>query len=395
MAGGGGDRRAARTDQRLTVAGTARGPLRILPCHSTFSPGGKETRAVRLMNAFGNRVHHTILSAVPDALGARALIAPGIVADFPGDARAPALHGRPGITRYAALTRYMQGFDLVLSYNWGAMDAVMAHRLFAPIRRLPPLIHHEDGFNADESARLDWRRNAFRRAALPTARAVVVPSHVLEDIARRHWGRRLPVTRISNGIPVAAYAAPQQPGAIPGFARREGEVVVGTIAGLRPVKDLPLLVEALALTPPNVRLVIVGEGPERDGIAATAARLGVADRLLMPGFLADPARYVGHFDIMALSSLSEQQPIAVMEGMAAGLPIVAPSVGDVAAMVAPANRPFIPPRSAAALAESITLLARNPTLRAQIGAANRSVAAAEFDEAVMIARYAALYGVGG
>ena len=375
------------------MAGTGRAPLHILHCHSTFAPGGKESRAVRLMNAFGDRARHVVLSAVPDALGARALIAPGIAADFPGDDGAPPLHGRPGIARYAALTRYMQAFDLVLSYNWGAMDAVMAHRLFSPLRRLPPLIHHEDGFNADESARLDWRRNGFRRIALPTARALVVPSHVLEDIARRHWRGRRPVTRISNGIPVAAYAAPPQPDAIPGFARREGEVVVGTIAGLRAVKDLPLLVEALALSPPNVRLVIVGDGPERAAIAATAERLGVADRLLLPGFLAQPARYVGHFDIMALSSLSEQQPICVMEGMAAGLPVVAPAVGDVAAMVAPANRPFIPPRSAAALAEAIAVLARKPALRAEIGAANRATAAEQFDEAVMIRRYAQLYGI--
>jgi L-malate glycosyltransferase len=54
-------------------------PLRILHCHSTFSLGGKEARAVRLMNVFGDRAQHTILSAVPDALGARDAIDPGIV----------------------------------------------------------------------------------------------------------------------------------------------------------------------------------------------------------------------------------------------------------------------------------------------------------------------------
>ena len=76
--------------------------------------------------------------------------------------------------------------------------------------------------------------------------------------------------------------------------------------------------------------MIVGEGPESERIAAEARARGVAARLLMPGFLADPARWIGHFDIFALSSDSEQFPISLVEAMAAGLPAVATAVGDVA-----------------------------------------------------------------
>ena len=53
-------------------------PARILHCHSTFSLGGKEARAAQLMNSFGDAAEHVILSAVPDALGARAAIDPSI-----------------------------------------------------------------------------------------------------------------------------------------------------------------------------------------------------------------------------------------------------------------------------------------------------------------------------
>src|SRR3546814_5526943 len=95
-------------------------PIRILHLHSSFSLGGKEARAVRLMNLMEDRAHHTILSAMPDALGARDAIAPGIRVDFPKDA--PPLHGRPSLPRYRDLARYMRGFDLLLSYNWGALD---------------------------------------------------------------------------------------------------------------------------------------------------------------------------------------------------------------------------------------------------------------------------------
>ncbi|WP_338425265.1 glycosyltransferase [Sphingopyxis kveilinensis] len=364
----------------------ARWPVRILHLHSSFSLGGKEARAVRLMNLMGGRARHTILSAVPEALGAREAIDPAIGVDFPQDA--PPLHGKPSLDRYRMLARYMGGFDLVLSYNWGAMDGVMAHRIFSRRNRLPPLIHHEDGFNEDESVRRNWKRNMFRRLALPTAQALVVPSTLLERIAADEWraGER---AVIRNGIDTASYQAPPSV-AIPGLQRRPGEVVIGTVAGLRKVKDLPRLVRAVATLPSNVRLAIVGEGPERDAIKAQAAACGLADRLVMPGFMAKPARWIGHFDLLALSSLSEQAPIAVIEAMAAGLPVVSPDVGDVAAMVSEANRPYVAADEAGFRA-ALTQLCEQASLRADVGAANRRAAAARFDESDMVGAYEKLY----
>jgi glycosyltransferase involved in cell wall biosynthesis len=147
------------------------------------------------------------------------------------------------------------------------------------------------------------------------------------------------------------------------------------------------------MTHREARLVIVGEGPESERIAAEARAAGVASRLLMPGFLADPARWIGHFDIFALSSDSEQFPISLVEAMAAGLPAVATAVGDIPAMVSDDNRPLIVDASdEAAFAAALDSLADQPTLRRAIGAANRTRAAAEYDEKAMIAAYARLYG---
>jgi glycosyltransferase involved in cell wall biosynthesis len=366
----------------------ANAPARLLHLHSSFSLGGKEARTVRLMNLTGRRARHTILSAVPDALGARAAIDPGIDVEFPADA--PALHGKPGPARYRDLARYMRQFDLVLSYNWGSMDGVMAHRVFAPFRDLPPLIHHEDGFNEDESVRRNWKRNGFRRLALPTAEALVVPSTLLQRIAADEWGARRRTVLIRNGIDIAAYAGTPSV-SIPGLERQKGDVVIGTVAGLRKVKDLPRLVRAAATLPPHVRLVIVGEGPERAAIAAEAAACGIADRLVMPGFMAGPARWIGHFDLLALSSRSEQAPIAVIEAMAAGRPVVSPDVGDVAAMAAAENRRFVAADEAGFRAGLAELVA-DAGLRTAIGEANRRVAAERFGESTMVAAYENLYG---
>lgn len=364
-------------------------PVRILHCHSTFALGGKEARAVRLMNAFGGAAEHTIVSAMPGELGARAVIAPGISSHFPADA--PSLTGAPNPHRLWRLSRYLRRFDLILTYNWGAFDAVMANHLFGG----GPLIHHEDGFNEDEAETLKTRRNLYRRIGLHGALRLVVPSRRLEKIAVRAWGQTpARVVRIPNGVPVDRFAGPSVPGAIPGLERRREEIVIGTVAGLRKVKNLPRLVRAFAaMKNEKARLVIIGTGPESEAIAAEARACRVSDRLLMPGFLADPARWIGHFDIFALSSDSEQFPISLVEAMAAGLPAVATAVGDVPAMVADDNRPLIVEAAdEQAFAAALDSLSDRPDLRSAIGRANREKAAAEFDEKGMIARYGRLYG---
>ena len=114
----------------------------------------------------------------------------------------------------------------------------------------------------------------------------------------------------------------------------------------------------------------------------------------MPGFLAAPHRYIGLFDIFALSSDSEQFPISLVEAMAAGLPIVSTDVGDVRAMVAEPARPFVVPVSdEATFAARLGELVADQDLRARIGAANQALAVADYDEDVMISRYAKLYGI--
>ena len=367
------------------------GPLRLLHLHSSFAAGGKELRAAQLMNAFGAGAVHTVVSAQPGELGAAAALDRVVAVSFPDDF--PALSGRPTPGRLQRLARAMRDFDLVLTYNWGAMDAAMAHTLFGERLRLPPLVHHEDGFNQDEARRLSRLRNWYRRLALGRARAVIVPSRRLETIARGAWQQPAgKVMRIANGIRVADYATKPQADAIPGLTKRPGELWVGTLAGLRPVKNLPGLVRAFAALPAPWRLVILGEGPERAAILADAARLGLGDRVVLPGFVANPAAVMGLFDLFALSSDSEQFPVSVVEAMAAGLPVAAPQVGDIAAMVAQQNAPFLAePGDEAGLAAALLALAGDADLRAAIGVANRARAAAEYDEGRMVSAYRRVY----
>jgi L-malate glycosyltransferase len=365
-------------------------PLRILHCHSTFAAGGKELRSVALMNAFGDAAEHTVVSADRDAMAAREHLAAGLKVRFPENF--PSLTGKPTPGRLVGLAQVMKPFDLICTYNWGAMDAAMAHGVFAPSLGLPPLIHHEDGFNEDEAERLKPARNWYRRAALRNAHRLVVPSLLLEKIAHEVWQQPTgKVERIPNGIDTDAFASPPDPKALR-IIKRRGERWVGSLAGLRAVKQLPLLVEAMKALPEEWHLVIAGEGPERDSIRARAAELDLSHRVHLPGAIAKSQAIIGLFDIFALSSRSEQFPLSVVEAMAAGLPVATPDVGDIRQMVAEPNRPFIAvPGDATALGQMLGDLAADKNLRATIGTANRERAKAEFSAAKMIESYRRLY----
>ncbi len=365
--------------------------LKILHLHSSFQAGGKELRAAKLMNAFGPDFEHTIVSAESEALGAARAINPAIPVSFPNDF--PSLTGRPTPGRLQRIARAMLGHDLVLTYNWGAMDAVMAHTAFSKVFRLPPLVHHEDGFNQDEAVRLKPMRNWYRRIALGRTQALVVPSERLEDIAINVWHQPPgKVNRIINGIPSAAYGKKAKRDALPRVIKHPGEMWLGTLAGLRAVKNLPRLVRAFAAMPQHWHLVILGEGPEREAIRAEANRLSIGHRVHLPGFATDPAKVLGLFDLFALSSDSEQFPISVVEAMASGLAVVSPRVGDVEMMVAEENRPYLAASGdEAGLADALCVLAANPKERTLIGEANRKIAREEFDEARMVLSYRAIY----
>ena len=108
-------------------------------------------------------------ATVPGATGAMRHVARGIpvlAINLPG------LSGTPGPLKLRALASAMKPYDLILTYNWGAMNAVLAHSAFGPSLGLAGLIPHEDGFNSDEAGGLKATRNAYRILALARAQAV-------------------------------------------------------------------------------------------------------------------------------------------------------------------------------------------------------------------------------
>lgn len=108
----------------------------------------------------------------------------------------------------------------------------------------------------------------------------------------------------------------------PWFTERRGPLLV-SVGRLARMKDQGTMLRALALLPPDVRLVIFGEGRQRRRLAALAERLGIAQRVDLPGFSDNPFAHVARADAFVLSSRFEGSPNALLEALAVGTPAIA------------------------------------------------------------------------
>ena len=358
----------------------------VLHVFPSFGIGGVPLRMVRIINHLGKRFRHTVIALDNDFDAAAGLSGDLGVKLMPVRATSRSL--LRNLAAGAVVMRRLRP-DLLLTYNWGAIEWATAAR-FAPGTRH---LHLEAGFGQGEADVQIPRRVLFRRWALARCGLVVVPSRRLEGIACRIW--RLPAARIAyipNGVDAARFAVPVSDG-VPGLRRRPGEIVIGTVAPLRPEKNIARLLRVFAMldTVQPLRLVIAGDGAERMPLERLAKELGIADRVLFTGQAA-PESVLGAFDIFALSSDTEQMPNALLEAMAASRAIAAVDVGDVRNIVSEENREFIVNRDdAAAFAAALSRLLSSPERRRALGSANRRRAVAEFSQERMFSEYSRIF----
>ncbi len=354
--------------------------LHVLP---SFALGGVQVRLARLIGALGHRYRHTVL-ALDGNLAASAILDPAVDVDVEAVKHLPK---HPPASLFAVRRRIRAEMpDLLCTYNWGAIDWAMGARFFSRCNH----VHFEDGFGPDEIEHRLKRRAFLRRLALGKARHVIVPSHTLETIALSEWHLAPDHVRyIPNGIDADAFAATSH-GAKPLFARAANETIIGTVAPLRPEKNVGRLIRAFAAMNSTVstRLVIAGGGAQRDELGALAQSLGVADRVLFLGAINEPGRALAQFDIFALSSNTEQMPMCVLEAMAMALPIVSVDVGDVKHMLAPANRALtVPTANEAGFASALDTLVTEPNRRAELGRLNQRHVRETYPWQVMVDTY--------
>lgn len=352
--------------------------LHIFP---TFAVGGSQMRFAQLARLHGTRYRHTVI-----ALDGKTDMAERL-AGLPVSCHALQFDKRKPLQTWRRFRAALHSLepDVLLTYNWGAIEWALINRLDGVARH----IHIEDGFGPEEASRQLKRRIWARRLALSGGNTMVVlPSRNLERIALQVWS--LPpehVRFIPNGIDCPRFAQPPRATA--------GRCVIGTVASLRREKNIGRLIQAFAAVaaagaPDAFELLIVGDGAERPALEERARELNVANQVRFAGQSNRPEDWYPLMDIFALSSDTEQMPLSVLEGMAAGLPVVSTAVGDVSQMVSAQNRDYVVP--AENFKAALARLAGDAAARRSIGLANQQKARESFDENVMAARYAELIG---
>lgn len=171
--------------------------------------------------------------------------------------------------------------------------------------------------------------------------------------------------------------------------------VVGAVGVHRPQKALHVLLHAssiLAEKWPGLQVLIVGDGPERETLERLARELGVTDTVRFVGNRSDVPDVLRALDIAVCCSDFEGSPLAVMEYMDAGLPVVATAVGGVPDLIEPGvHGLLVPPRDPSALAEAISELLGDPGRARTMGARGRERRRTEFDIDVLVHRLEDLY----
>lgn len=324
-----------------------------------FGVGGSQVRLAAIVRGLGDEFSHTIIS-LSGCLDAAPLLDRGADVTF-----APPLEAARGpLARLALYRRRLAELkpDLLVTYNWGSMDFVLAN-----FGRSTPHLHVEDGFGPEES-KGQFRRRIWIRRLLLARSQLAAPSATLQQIATRIWklnARR--VHWIPNGIAERDTWSTSiesldldLPAGLP---------IVAWVGALRAEKNPLKLLRAYAPVKDKAVLLIVGDGPERASIEAEIERGAYANVRLL-GYRKDARDVVMQSDILALSSDTEQMPLAVLEAMDAGLCVVSTAVGDVRGMVAPINAPFVT-SSEAELAAAMTRLVGDAKLRRSIGEDNQ------------------------
>ena len=365
----------------MLAPATVTPPRTLLHIFPTFSVGGAQMRFVQLANHFGPLYRHRIVS-LSGSEEAMDRLQPDVDAKMirAGTQKGATLSNLRAIRR--TLTQLRP--DLLVTSNWGSIEWAMANLTIGV-----PHLHMEDGFGPEEALRQLPRRVWMRRVALSRS-TVMLPSLKLLSLAHDVW--KLPPGRlryVPNGVDCARFA--QSPDWE--FAAKHGirgdTPIIGAVGGLRVEKNPHRLLDAFsfitAKTP--AQLVIVGDGPLMGELRESAEARGLSGQIVFTGASSAPERFLPLFSVFALSSDTEQMPLSILEAMAASRAVAATDVGDISAMLAEANRPYVTPCDARALSASILALLEDPKKADAIGRANRVRALDVYDQSAMFAAH--------
>lgn len=357
-------------------------PLRVTHVVGTFHVGGLERLVLDLcVGARERGIDARAIAILEDGQFRDAFRQADIVTDVVTRTRPldPALPPRLALTLRRWRTDVVHAHHFG-PYLYGSAAAALARR---------PIVYTEHSREVYDSPR---RR---RIARLLGRRAAGIASVSNELRAWRESVLGEASTVILNGV--ALPAATQDEARATARAAWDisaDAVVVGAVARFMPEKDHATLVRAFGVlhkSQPDAVLVLVGGGPERANIERLTADLDLTACVRFLGPRYDVESLLPGFDVIALSSVREGLPLALLEGMAAGLPVVATDVGEIGTLVSPACGAVVPAGDVSAFARALGAHVGSAERRRAAGRAARARVADAYSRDAMVDAYVALY----
>ena len=356
-----------------------------------FGIGGLENGVVNIINHMpAARYRHAIICATDYTDFVKRINRPGV--------EVYALNKQPGNDwraqyRLWKLLRQLTP-TIVHTRNMGTIEYVIP-ALLAGVKHRIHGEHGRDMFDIDGSN----QKYAFmRRLYSPFVSRFITMSHDLEQWLVNLVGvPARKVTQLYNGVDAQQFdgATTYQRS---DFGLYESDFVIGTVGRLQGEKDQSTLIKAFcqvhreSSATASLKLLIVGDGPERSALEALAADRGISDKVLFLGARDDVASILGMMDLFVLPSLGEGISNTILEAMASALPVVATHVGGNPELVEhEVTGLLVSAADEQAMADAIIVYLKSPELLIKHGAAGRKVVENKFSIAAMVNRYMDTY----
>jgi glycosyltransferase involved in cell wall biosynthesis len=345
--------------------------LRILHTEASLGWGGQEIRVLTEARALARRGHEVTVAAPAAARIFEATHRYGVEGvAIPVGRKTPA-----GLLAMAALLRDRE-FDVINTHS--STDSWLAALAARLLRRPPPIVRTRHiSAPVPRNAPTRW---LYRSA---TERIVTTGEKLRQQVIDETGVDPARVVSIPTGIDLERF----RPGAVRAAKVEAGlppdAFTIGIVATLRSWKGHRYLFEAFAKRDDrSARLVVVGDGPQREALGALARELGIDPCVHFAGNREDVAPWLRAFDLFCLPSYAnEGVPQALMQAMACALAVVTTPVGSIAEIVEDGvSGVLVAPQSAEALREAIDALAADPGRRGALGRAARETALQRFGE---------------
>lgn len=354
--------------------------------------GGLENGVVNLVNRMPESRYRHAIVCLSEATAFRERISRPDVAVYE-------VHKRDG-QDFASWQRLYRLFrrirpSVVHTRNIGCLEA----QIPAWLAGVPCRVHGEHGWDLADPDGSNRKYRWLRRAHAPLVHRVIALSRELEGYLVERVGiTRRKVVRIYNGVDDQRFAPGLSEVLPTGFAP-PGSLVFGTVGRMHGVKDQLNLASAFVTLcrqrpdlGPDLRLVMVGDGPLREPCIALLDEAGLADRAWLPGNRDDIPDLMRAFQVFVLPSQAEGISNTILEAMASGLPVIATAVGGNAELVVNGETGvLVPARDPASLAARMADYAADPALCTRHGAAARTRVRESYSMAHMGDAYAAVY----